>query len=175
MFTSLKAGERAIYLDYVVLAQILPGNVCPPNINDDYIYADNEVPLLVPLYNTGNRYFKGLRKWLGYITIRGNQDEQFHGNFPQDPDLTELEPKNLDYSVQVIRREARECILNFMKHAPGLSNNNLIKNANALMQSKDAKIGKKDFTWINNSLSQTESKFKLLAINFREFQELRRC
>ena len=48
-----------------------------------------------------------------------------------------------------------------MKHAPGLSNNNLIKNANALMQSKDAKIDKQDFTWINNSLSQTESKFKL--------------
>ena len=62
-----------------------------------------------------------------------------------------------------------------MKHAAGLSNNNLIKNVNALMQSKDAKIGKEDFTWINNSLSQTESKFKLLAINFREFQELRRC
>ena len=79
MVTSLKAGERAIYLDYAVLSQILPANVCPPNIKDDYVYADNEVPLLVPLYNTENGYFKGLRKWLGYTTIRVDQDEQFHG------------------------------------------------------------------------------------------------
>ena len=48
-----------------------------------------------------------------------------------------------------------------MKHADGLSNNNLIRNANALMQTKDAKIDKEEFSWINNSLSQTESKFKL--------------
>ena len=78
--TSLKAGEHAIYLDYVVLAQILPANVWPPNINDDYVYADNEVPLLVPLYNIENGYFKGLRKWLGYTTIRMDQDEQFPGH-----------------------------------------------------------------------------------------------
>ena len=48
-----------------------------------------------------------------------------------------------------------------MKHAAGLSNNNLIGNTNALMQSKDAKIDKEEFSWINSSLSQTESKFKL--------------
>ena len=33
---------------------------------------------LVPLYNTENWYFKGLNKWLGYITIRGDPDEQFY-------------------------------------------------------------------------------------------------
>ena len=48
-----------------------------------------------------------------------------------------------------------------MKHATGLSNNNLIRNANALMQTKGAKIDKEEFSWINNSLSQTESKLKL--------------
>ena len=48
-----------------------------------------------------------------------------------------------------------------MKQAVGLSNKNLIRNANALIQSKYAKIGKEEFSWINNSLSQTESKFKL--------------
>ena len=48
-----------------------------------------------------------------------------------------------------------------MKHAISLSNNNLIRNANALMQSKDSKIDKEQFEWINNSLSQTESQFKL--------------
>ena len=34
--------------------------------------------MLVPLYNTENWYFKGLNKWLGYITIRGDPDEQFY-------------------------------------------------------------------------------------------------
>ena len=32
VITKFKAGERAIYLDYVALAQILPASVCPPNI-----------------------------------------------------------------------------------------------------------------------------------------------
>ena len=61
-------------LDYVVL---LPASVCPPNI-DNYEFGENEVLLLVPLYNTEIGYFKGLKKWLGYITIRGDPDEQFH-------------------------------------------------------------------------------------------------
>ena len=32
VMTNLKAGDGAIYLDYVVIAQILPASVCPPNI-----------------------------------------------------------------------------------------------------------------------------------------------
>ena len=77
MITNLKAGEHAIYLDYVVLAQIVSASVCPPNI-DNYEFGENEMLLLVPLYNTKNGYFKGLKKWLGYIIIRGNPDEQFY-------------------------------------------------------------------------------------------------
>ena len=61
VITNLKAREQAIYLDYVVLAQILPASVPPPNI-DDYEFKENEVLLLVPLYNTENGYFKGLKK-----------------------------------------------------------------------------------------------------------------
>ena len=41
--------------------------------------------------------------------------------------------------------ETRKCILNFMKHAITFSNNNLIRNANALMQNKDVKIDKEHF------------------------------
>ena len=74
VITNLKAGEHAVYLDYVVLAQILPVSVCPPNI-DNYESGENEVLLLVLLYNTENGYFKGLKKWLGYITIHGDPDE----------------------------------------------------------------------------------------------------
>ena len=63
VITNLKAGERAIYLDYVVLAQVFPAIVCPHNI-DNYEFGEKQVLLLVPLYNTENGYFKGLKKWL---------------------------------------------------------------------------------------------------------------
>ena len=72
-----------------------------------------------------------------------------------------IQPHELHLPSPLIRLETRNCILNFIKHAAGLSNNNLIRNTNALMQSKDAKIDKEEFSWISNSLSQTEWKFKL--------------
>ena len=74
---NLEAGDCAVYLDYVVIAQILAASICPPNI-ENYKFAENEVLFLLPLYNTENGYFKGLKKWLGYITIRGDPDEQFY-------------------------------------------------------------------------------------------------
>ena len=201
--------------------------------------------MLVPVYNTENGYFRHLKRWLGYITICGNLDEQFYSygfdekrskvlctsmkqpllnifqgtafkkhipfltdckgseslskmfffllsttdrkekinrwvnnvnlypidclyddfkNYaPENLQITKngIQPQELDFPSPLIRLETRNCILNFMKHAAGLSNNNLIRNANALMQSKDAKIDKEEFSWIDNSLSQTESKFKL--------------
>lgn len=87
--------------------------------------------------------------------------DNFKHNFPQGCALTELEPQMLDYSEQIIRRDTQNCIVYFMKHAADFSNNNLVRNANALTQSIDAKIDKEYFSWINNSLSQKESKFKL--------------
>ena len=72
-----------------------------------------------------------------------------------------IQLQDLDFHIQAVRFETREFILNFMKHAAELSKNNLVRNSNALMQSKDAKIDKEDFNWINNSLTQAELKFKL--------------
>ena len=64
VITNLKAGDRIIYLDYVVIAPILPASVCWPNI-EKYKFAENKVLLLVPLYNTENGYFKGLKNGWG--------------------------------------------------------------------------------------------------------------
>ena len=77
VISNLKAGDHAIYLDYIILAQILPASVCPPNI-DNYEFAENELLLLVPLCNTKNGCFRGLKKWLGFITIFGDPDEQYY-------------------------------------------------------------------------------------------------
>ena len=87
----------------------------------------------------------------------------FKNYAPQNLEIQKkgLHPKDLDLPAPLIRLETRNCILKFMKHTAGLSNNNnLIRNANALMQSKDAKIDQEEFSWANNSLCQTESKFK---------------
>ena len=72
-----------------------------------------------------------------------------------------IQPQDFDLHIPTIKFDTRECILDIMKHAAELSNNNLVRNSTALMQSKDVKIDKDDFSWINNSLTQAESKFKL--------------
>ena len=64
-----KGGQTAVYLDYVILAQILPVTNFPDNL-DNYQYKDNEVLLYVPLYNTQNGLYRGIKKSLAYIVLR---------------------------------------------------------------------------------------------------------
>ena len=41
----------------------------------------------MPLYNTENGFFRGVKKWLAYIMVRGDSDESF---FSQDFDEEKL-------------------------------------------------------------------------------------
>ena len=76
--SQMKDGE-AIYLEYVVLGQIMPVANPDPAIDlDKYEFKDNECLLYVPLYNTENGLFRGLKKRLGYITLRGDKNETFY-------------------------------------------------------------------------------------------------
>ena len=76
--SQVKDGE-AIYLEYVILGQIMPLANPDPSIDlDNYEFKDNECLLYVPLYNTETGLFKGLRKKLGYISLRGNKIETFY-------------------------------------------------------------------------------------------------
>ena len=71
-------GGHAIYLEYVILAQILPVANPPSNIdlnNDKYL--DNEVLIFTPLCNTENGLYRGLRKRLANIILRGDLNETF--------------------------------------------------------------------------------------------------
>ena len=61
LVTNLKTSDRAIYLDYVVIAQILEASVCSPDLGCGCDLRENEVLMLVPLYNTENGHFTGLR------------------------------------------------------------------------------------------------------------------
>ena len=49
--STVKGEQNTIYLDYVVLAQILPAANSPENL-DTYQFKEDEVLLFIPLYNT---------------------------------------------------------------------------------------------------------------------------
>ena len=71
----MKAGDYAIYLDYVISGQLILANNCSDL--DNYKLKENKVMLYVLLHNTENRYFRGVKKWLAYIMVRGDSDEIF--------------------------------------------------------------------------------------------------
>ena len=74
--STLKAEDYAIYLDYVILGQMILASNCPDFNN--YTLKDNEVIIYVPLYNTKTGHFRGIKKWLGFIMVRGDPDEVFY-------------------------------------------------------------------------------------------------
>ena len=72
-------GGYEIYLDYVILAHILP--VVNPSADIDlgnHKYQDNEVLLYVPLYNTENGLYRGLDKKFVNIILRGDINETLY-------------------------------------------------------------------------------------------------
>ena len=75
--SQVKDGE-AIYLEYVILSQIMAVANPDPSIDlDNYQFKENECLLYVPLYNKETGLFRGLGKRLGYITLRGDKNETF--------------------------------------------------------------------------------------------------
>ena len=72
-------GGHAMYLEFVILAQILPMANPPPGIDlDKHNYKDNEVLIFTLLYNTQNGLYRGHTKKMGYITLRGDANESFY-------------------------------------------------------------------------------------------------
>ena len=73
---SLKGGDYAIYLDYVILGQLICAKNLPKDF-DNYECRADEVKLCVPLYNVETGEFRGFQNWLAYIMIRGDEDKMF--------------------------------------------------------------------------------------------------
>ena len=74
--STLKDGEHAIYLDYVILGQLICSKTMPEDF-ENCECKENEVKLCVPLYNVETGEFRGLQKWLACIIVRGDEDEMF--------------------------------------------------------------------------------------------------
>ena len=65
----VKGGEKAIYLDFVILGQIMPiANPDPKFDIDNYVCKDNEVIIYCPVYNKSIGVYGDLTKKLGYVT-----------------------------------------------------------------------------------------------------------
>ena len=74
----VKGGEKALYLDYVVLGQIMPAANADSSIDlDTYVCKENEVIIYCPVYNKSTGSYGGLTKKLGYITLKGDLQEIF--------------------------------------------------------------------------------------------------
>ena len=74
----VKGGEKAIYCNYIILAQIMPLANIDPSINlVTYEPKENDVVIYVPMYNTVTGLYYGLTKNLGMITLPGDTQERF--------------------------------------------------------------------------------------------------
>ena len=74
----VKGGEKAIYLEFLVVGQVIPVANADPSINlETHVFKDDEVLLYVPVYNKATGLYGGLKKKLGQITLGGNDQEHF--------------------------------------------------------------------------------------------------
>ena len=76
----MRKGENIIYGDHLIWGQIIQA----PNVPEDieaYECVENEVKIMIPLYDKTTGELKGLRKTLPFINIRRDEDEVFfnHG------------------------------------------------------------------------------------------------
>ena len=63
-----KGGDQAIYLEFVIIGQILPFANPDPQIDlDHYDFKDNEVLLFVLFYNRETGLYQGLKKKLRLV------------------------------------------------------------------------------------------------------------
>ena len=73
--STVKAGEQAIYMTNVILAQILP-YANNPDL-DTYKLKDDEVLLMCPVYDKDTSKFKGIETRVALIIVRGDENECF--------------------------------------------------------------------------------------------------
>ena len=74
--STVKNGEIAMYLDNFIIGQLIIAANQPKDI-ESYVCAPNEVKLLSPVYELESGQFKGIRKQMAFIVLRGDSDETF--------------------------------------------------------------------------------------------------
>ena len=74
----VKGGEKAIYLEFAVIGQVMAVANADPSINlETHVFKDNQVLLYVPVYNKATGLYAVPKKKLGQITLSGDDQERF--------------------------------------------------------------------------------------------------
>ena len=77
----VKGGGHAIYLECVVIGQLMPVANPDPSINlETHVFQDDEALLSVLVHNKATGLYGGLTKKLTHITLRGDANERFFSN-----------------------------------------------------------------------------------------------
>ena len=75
----VKGGGQAIYLEFVVIGQLIPVANPDPSINlETHVFKGDEALLYVPIYNKATGMYGDLTKKLTHITLRGDANERFY-------------------------------------------------------------------------------------------------
>ena len=75
----VKGGGQAIYLEFVVCAQLMPvANPARTTNLETHIFKENEALLYVPVYNKAADLYSSREKMLAHITLRGDVGEGFY-------------------------------------------------------------------------------------------------
>ena len=75
----VNGGGQAIYLEFMVLGQLMPVANPDPSINlERHVFKKNEALLYVPVYNKAAGLYGGLTKKLAHITLRGEANKRFY-------------------------------------------------------------------------------------------------
>ena len=79
LFSLVKGGGQAIYLEFVVCGQLML--VANPDLTinlETHVFRENQALLYVPIYNKATDLYGGLKKVLVHITLRGDECERFY-------------------------------------------------------------------------------------------------
>ena len=74
----LKGGGQVIYLEFVVIGQLIPVANPDPSINlETHVFKGDEALLYVPIYNKATGMYGNLTKNLAHITLQRDANERF--------------------------------------------------------------------------------------------------
>ena len=179
----MKGGGQAIYLEFVVIGQLLPAANPDPSINlETHVFQDSQVLLYVPVYNKAAGMYGGLTKKLARITLRGDANDRFYSygyskekitllyctmKHPLPNIFIALLLRNIMgfYLMKTKRKlTSHKMIFTFfkmMKKVAEISNQNLVRNSDAYISNGGKIDPDNEFSWIDDSYKQGKEKFQL--------------
>ena len=75
-YLTIKDNKKLYCVDYYILGQVTEC-ISPPEDISNYVCKEREVKVYSPRYDPATGQFRGLYESLGFLLVRGNQDEHF--------------------------------------------------------------------------------------------------